>query len=294
MPFVSILVLTRNEQQDLPGCLNSVAWSNDVVVYDSCSTDRTHDIAASCGARVIVRPGLDASVAYGGNEAFHRTWGIHEISYRNTWLFVIDADERLGAQSAAELQDIARNPDPRFVAYRIRRRDFFQGRYLRHVQASAWYIRFFRPEFVHYERLVNPITVVDGAVGDLQYPLDHYPFSKGLSHWFARHNSYSTFEAHQILQNRARQEPFSLQAAFLERDFNRRRFHQKELFYRLPARPLIKFLLLYILKRGFLDGRPGFTYALLQSMYEAMIVLKVQELELGLTRFDGLVAKPPS
>ena len=66
---------------------------------------------------------------------------------------------------------------------------------------------------------------------------------------------------------------------FFERDFNRRRFHQKELFCRLPARPLIKFLLLYVLKRGFLDGRPGLTYALLQSIYEAMIVLKVQELE---------------
>jgi hypothetical protein len=115
---------------------------------------------------------------------------------------------------------------------------------LRHVQTSPWYIRFFRPEFVHYDRLLNPITVVDGAVGDLQHPLDHYPFSKGFSHRFARHNSYSSFEAQQILQNRAFKEPFSMSAAFFERDFNRRRFHQKELSYRLPARPLIKFLLL--------------------------------------------------
>ncbi len=257
----------------------SVAWSNDIVVYDSCSTDHTRETAASHGARVIIRPGQDFSVAYGGDEAFHRTWGIHEIPYNYTWLFVIDADERLTPEAAAELQAIASNPDPHVVAYRIRRRDYFQGRQLLHVQSSPWYIRFFRPEFVHYERLVNPITVVDGPIGDLQHPLDHYPFSKGLSHWIARHNSYSSFEAQQILQNRATQEPFSLPAAFLERDFNRRRFHQKELFYRLPARPLIKFLLLYILKRGFLDGRPGLTYALLQSIYEAMIVLKVQELE---------------
>ena len=66
-----------------------------------------------------------------------------------------------------------------------------------------------------------------------------------------------------------------------EADFNRRRFHQKELFYRLPARPLFKFFLLYLLKRGFLDGTPGFAYALLQSIYEYFIVLKVRELELG-------------
>jgi len=271
----------------LRGCLDSVAWSDDVVVYDSYSSDDTGSIARSAGARVIQRPGQNTSVAFGGDEALHRTWGIHEIKFKNPWLFVIDADERLTPEATAELQAIASNPDPRFVAYRIRRRDYFQGRQLCYVQTSPWYIRFFRPEFVHYERLVNPITVVDGPIGDLQHPLDHYPFSKGLSHWIARHNSYSSFEAQQILLNRASQEPFSLRAAFLERDFNRRRFHQKELFYRLPARPLIKFFLLYVLKRGFLDGRPGFTYALLQSIYETMIVLKVQELE------SSAQAKPP-
>jgi glycosyltransferase involved in cell wall biosynthesis len=271
MSSVSILILTKNEEQDLLGCMSSVAWSDDIVVYDSCSTDRTQFIASSEGARVIERPFDDW--------ASHQNWGLRNISFRNPWIFYIDADERLTPEAAVELQSIASNPHLAYIAYRIRRRDFFQGRQLRHVQTSPWYIRFFRPEFVHYERLVNPVTVVDGALGDLQHPLDHYPFSKGLSHWIARHNSYSSFEAQQILQNLASQEPCSLSAAFLERDFNRRRFHQKELFYRLPARPLIKFLLLYVLKRGFLDGRPGFTYALLQSIYEAMIVLKVQELE---------------
>jgi glycosyltransferase involved in cell wall biosynthesis len=270
-PAVSILILTKNEQVDLVGCLRSVSWSDDVVVYDSCSTDRTQEFAKLSGARIVERQ-FD-------NWASHQNWGLRNIFFQHSWVFYIDADERLTPEAAAELQAIASVPNPNCVAYRIRRRDFFQGRQLKYVQTSPWYIRFFRPECVHYERLVNPITVVDGLVGDLQHPLDHYPFSKGLSHWIARHNSYSSFEAQQILQNRVNQEPFSLRAAFLERDFNRRRFHQKELFYRLPARPMIKFLLLYVLKRGFLDGRPGFTYALLQSIYEAMIVLKVQELE---------------
>ena len=274
-----MLILTKNEEHDLPGCLLSLSAVDDIVIYDSLSTDATNHLALEAGARFVERPGFDGSKAFGGNEAEHRTWGIREIEYKHPWLFVIDADERLTPEAAAELKTIASNPDPLYVAYRIRRRDFFHGRHLRHVQTSPWYIRFFRPEFVHYERLVNPVTVVQGAVGDLLHPLDHYPFSKGLSHWISRHNSYSSFEAQQILQNRASQEPFSLPAAFIERDFNRRRFHQKELFYRLPARPLIKFLLLYVFKRGFLDGRPGFAYALLQSIYEAMIVLKVQELE---------------
>ena len=281
MSSCSILILTKNEALDLPGCLKSVEWSNDVVVYDSFSTDRTISIASGAGARVIQRPGQDPEITFGGDEALHRTWGIREIQYKNPWLFVIDADERLTPEAADELRVIARDPSSTCVAYRIRRRDFFQGRQLKHVQTSPWYIRFFRPELVHYERLVNPITVVDGPVGDLRHPLDHYPFSKGLSHWIARHNSYSSFEAEQIIQNRSNQEPFRLRAAFLESDFNRRRYHQKELFYRLPARPLFKFFLLYVLMRGFLDGRPGFTYALLQSIYEAFIVLKVQEIELS-------------
>jgi glycosyltransferase involved in cell wall biosynthesis len=271
MTSCSILILTKNEQIDLPECLQSVAWSDDIVVYDSCSSDTTCEIARSQCARVVERP-FD-------NWASHQNWGLRNITFKHPWVFYIDADERLTPEAAAELQSIASDPTPACVAYRIRRRDFFQGRQLKHVQASPWYIRFFRPELVHYERLVNPITVVDGPVGDLHHHLDHYPFSKGLSHWIARHNTYSSFEAEQILQNRASQETFSLRAVFLERDFNRRRFHQKELFYRLPARPLIKFFLLYVLKRGFLDGRPGFTYALLQSIYEAFIVLKVQELE---------------
>lgn len=179
---------------------------------------------------------------------------MRNINFHNRWVFYIDADERLSIDAANELQSIASSSSSDFVAYRIFRRDYFQGRWLRHVQATSRYVRFFRPEFVSYERLVNPVTVVDGDVGDLRYPLYHYPFSKGLSHWMARHNSYSSFEAEQIIQNRSQGESFSLFASFFERDFNIRRYHQKELFCRLPARPLIKFLLLYFLKRGFLDG----------------------------------------
>jgi glycosyltransferase involved in cell wall biosynthesis len=267
----SVLVLTKNEEQDLPGCLQSISLSDDIVVYDSYSTDNTQKIAESFGARVIKRQ-FD-------NWSSHQNWGLRHIKFINRWVFYIDADERLTKEAADELQALALNSDPKFVAYRIRRRDFFQKRQLRYVQSSPWYIRFFQPEYVHYERLVNPVSLVNGLVGDLKSPLDHFPFSKGLSHWISRHNSYSTLEAQQILHNRSNHEPLSLRSAFFERDFNRRRFHQKELFYQIPARPLIKFLLLYILKRGFLDGGPGFTYALLQSIYEAFIVLKVQEIE---------------
>jgi hypothetical protein len=129
---------------------------------------------------------------------------------------------------------------------------------------------------MRYERLVNPVSIPDGPVSELSGYLDHFPFSKGMRHWLDRHNSYSTLEAQQVISNRAAHKAFSITQAFLAKDFSERRYHQKELFYRMPARPLLKFLLLYFGKRGFLDGRAGFTYAMLQSFYEYMIVLKVR------------------
>jgi hypothetical protein len=132
---------------------------------------------------------------------------------------------------------------------------------------------------MRYERLVNPVSIPDGSVGQASGFLNHFPFSKGIGHWIDRHNSYSRFEAQQIIENRKSGEIFSLFKAFTASDFHERRYHQKELFYRSPFRPLIKFLLLYVGKRGFLDGKAGLTHAVLQSIYEYFIVLKVRELE---------------
>jgi glycosyltransferase involved in cell wall biosynthesis len=268
--MISILVLTKNEEQDLPGCLESVKWSDDIHVYDSLSDDRTTEIAESYGAKVTSRA-FD-------NWASHQNWGLANIPFKHDWVFYIDADERMTPELRdAALKAVKAAGDN--VAFRVQRRDFFMGTWLKHVQTSPYYIRLFRPGKIHYERLVNPITIPDGPAGELTGYLDHFPFSKGVTHWLARHNSYSTFEAKQIVANRRTRVKLQLKKAFLERDFNERRFHQKELFYRIPLRPFIKFLIIYFLKRGFLDGRAGLTYATLQSIYEYMIVLKTRELE---------------
>jgi glycosyltransferase involved in cell wall biosynthesis len=267
---VSVLVLTKNEEQDLPGCLESVSWCDDIHVYDSVSTDRTVEIATGVGATVTQRP-FD-------NWAAHQNWGLRSIRFKYPWVFYIDADERMTPELVRSVQDAVVAPD-QAVAFRVQRRDFFMGTWLRHVQVSPFYIRLFRPERVCYERLVNPVTTVTGEVGQLAGALNHFPFSKGLRHWIDRHNSYSSFEAQQVISDRHTSQPVSVSKALFATDFNVRRYHQKEVFYRLPARPLIKFILLYGLKRGYLDGRAGFTYACLQSIYEYMIVLKTKELE---------------
>jgi glycosyltransferase involved in cell wall biosynthesis len=274
---ISVLILTKNEERDLPGCLKSVAWSDDIHVYDSYSSDNTSSIAEDFGAQITRYPSSVSHIIFGGNEAEYRNWSLQTIHFKYEWIIQLDADERVTSRLAEELEKLLATNRP-YVAYRIQRRDFFQGTWLKHVQATPYYVRIFRPEKVCYERLINPMTVVDGPVGQLDGYLDHYPFSKGISHWLDRHNSYSTFEAQQIYENQLNKESFSFVKAFFAEDFQNRRYHQKELFYRLPARPIIKFLILYFLKRGFLDGKPGFTYAVLQSIYEYMIILKVKEL----------------
>jgi glycosyltransferase involved in cell wall biosynthesis len=266
---ISVLILTKNEEQDLPGCLESVAWCDDVHVLDSFSTDRTIEVARNEGAHVVQRV-FD-------NWAAHQNWALANLPFKHSWVLYLDADERMTPELVAAVQSAAAAPGDK-VAFRVQRRDFLQGRWLKHVQASRFYLRLFRPEKMRYERLVNPVSIADGPVGEVSGYLDHFPFSKGLSHWIERHNSYSSFEAEQILENRNGNRSFDLVRAFTAKDFHERRFHQKELFYRLPARPMARFLILYIGKMGFLDGRAGFRYAVLQAMYEYWIILKTKDL----------------
>jgi glycosyltransferase involved in cell wall biosynthesis len=275
--MISVLIPTKNEEQDLPGCLESVGWSDDVHVYDSGSTDTTEAVATRGGAHFVVKPRGGGVELFGGNEAEHKNWALANLPFKHNWVFHLDADERVTPELASSMQQAVQSPGNN-VAFRVRRRDFWGNRWLKHVQTSAYYLRLFRPEKMRYERIVNPVSIADGPVGELAGHLDHNPFSKGMTHWLSRHNSYSSLEAQQIVNNRAANQPFNLSQALFGRDRNQRRFHQKELFYRMPARPLLKFLLLYVGKRGFLDGSAGFRYATLQSFYEYMIVLKTKEL----------------
>ena len=124
---------------------------------------------------------------------------------------------------------------------------------------------------------MNPVARVEGSTGELHAHIDHYPFSHGVGHWLARHNRYSDMEAIEAAKLRDGAD-VDLRAIW-SRDPNERRRALKEIFQRLPGRPVIKFLYCYIWRRGFLDGRAGFTYAMLQAMYEYMISCKLIEIQ---------------
>lgn len=270
---VSVLILTKNEQQDLPGCLASVSWCDDIHLFDSYSTDRTVELAVAAGATVTQRK-FD-------NWSAHQNWGLTNIPFKYPWVLYIDADERVSEGLKLAALRVSR-PDAAQSAFRLRRRDFYSdGTWLKHAQISPFYLRLFRPEKMRYERLVNPVSIVEGSIGEIEGYLDHFPFSKGVGFWLERHLKYADLEARTIAENRARNVDFSLRLALTAGDFTTRRFHQKEFFYRLPARPLFKFLYLMFGRLAFLDGRAGVTYAFLQSIYEYFIVLKQREMEHG-------------
>jgi glycosyltransferase involved in cell wall biosynthesis len=266
--MISILILTKDEESNLPACIETVKWSDDIHVLDSYSTDSTVSIAKQLGARVWYR----------AFDSFSRqqNWALENIPFRYPWVFYFDADERVTPDLAAAMRQAIANPEE-YVAFRIQRRDFFLGSWLKHVQATPFYLRLFRPEKMRYERIGHPVSVPQGPVSQIAGYLDHYPFSKGMAQWVDKHNFYSTQEAQQILADRASQAPWSLRKALFSKSFEERRRNQKQSFYRLPGRPLIKSFSLYFFKRGFLDGYAGFAYSVLMGFYEFLIVLKVRE-----------------
>jgi glycosyltransferase involved in cell wall biosynthesis len=267
-PSVSILILTLNEERNIGSCIDALAGFTDVVVLDSFSSDGTCEIARARGARVVQRK-FD-------NWAAHQNWAMENIEFANPWVFYLDADERMTPDLGREIANIAADSGRREVAFYCGRRNYFMGRWIRHAMPPGMIMRFFKPGHVRFERLVNPVPVINGPHGYLHSMFDHFNFSKGLTEWFDKHNRYSLLEAMEGMK--LLKEPRPGLGDLLALDPFRRRKALKDLSFRMPFRPTLKFLWMYFLKRGFLDGRAGAIYCRLQSMYEYMIVIKMKEL----------------
>jgi glycosyltransferase involved in cell wall biosynthesis len=266
--MISVLILTKNEEQDLPGCLESVAWSDDVQVLDSESTDRTVEIARARGCTVTTR-------RFDGY-AKQRNAGM-ALAFKHAWVLVLDADERPTPALSAEMNDAVDAAPESVSGFRMRRRDFLWGTWLKHAQMTPFYVRLLRVGKAHYTRDINEVVEVQGEILELHAPLDHYAFSKGISHWVAKHNSYSTREA-ELLASGAAVQAASLRDALFAKNFHERRVAQKAIFYELPGRPLIKWCYMMFVRRAILDGHAGVMYATLQSIYEYLIEIKCREI----------------
>lgn len=266
---VSVVILTLNEEINIPGCLASCGWCDDVHVLDSGSQDRTAELARERGA----------SVHYHPFESFgkQRNWAIDNIPLKHDWVFHLDADERFTPELVREMAEkiAAGAPD---AGFHIPHKLMFMGKWLKRSGGYPTYqMRFFhkqRMRFRDYGHGQREET--EGQVGVFASPYLHYAFSKGLYDWMDKHNRYSSLEALEVVGNRRERTRGS---DLISRDPIRRRRAWKEFGYRLPFRPTIRFCMAMFVSGGILEGRAGFTYAKLLALYEQMNTLKLRLLK---------------
>ena len=269
MSGVSVLILTLNEEINVGECIDSCRWSDDLVVFDSCSSDRTREIALAKGARVFQRP-FD-------NYAAQRNAALSTVNYAHPWVLMVDADERVPADLASEIADSMRKVSNRVVMFRMRRKDFFLGKWLKRSSGyPTWFGRLVLLGRVRVQREFNEEYIADGDVVHLKAHLHHLPINKGIEFWYERHNRYSSMEAALTLEMRSA--PASSINLFVADAIERRR-RLKQIAYRMPMRPLMVFVYLYFVRMGILDGRAGFYFSRMRAAYEMMIDLKIMELK---------------
>jgi glycosyltransferase involved in cell wall biosynthesis len=269
-------ILTRDEERRVERAVRSLQRVSDhVVVIDSESVDRTRQLAEAAGATVLTRRFDDYST--------QRNWALREIEARFGDVFVlsIDADEWLSDELVHEIIDRGDDLVARADFVRMRRRHRFDGRVLRHGGfQQTWLVRLMRASVAQYEdRSVNEHVMVPdaAAVGVLHGWLEHDDVDSWERH-VAKHNRYSTLEA--AARVAGRETDLDLRRA-LRQPSLRRRWLREQVWDRLPARPAVRFLQIYVVSRGFLDGRPGFRRALFEAWQEMITDLKAEELRRG-------------
>ena len=268
--MISAVILTLNEERNIVDCIRTLrTWCEDIVVFDSFSSDRTVELAKTEGARVFQRR-FD-------NYANQRNAALNTVDYPGEWVLMVDADERWGAPLGKIMTAATADPANHDVAiFHFRRKDIFFGTWLKHgIGAGTWAGRLLRRNAVSVERDINEEYHSAGRKAYLRSErFLHYPFNNGVGWWIARHNRYSDMEAVRLTAERAEKIAWG---ALFRRDPVARRKTLKQILYRVPGRPLWMFFMLYLAKLGFLDGRAGFHYAVLRSFYEYMIDLKIKE-----------------
>jgi glycosyltransferase involved in cell wall biosynthesis len=267
--MISVVILTKDEAGNLPRCLDSLEFSDDILVLDSGSTDETCAIALARGARVMTRR-FDSF----GRQRNH---AMEAGNLRHEWVLHVDADEVVTPELREELQQIARS-GAATPAFRIPSRMILMGRWLRHAgMYPAYQVRFGRRDvlrFIDHGHGQREALAPD-QVGTIYSPFDHYNFSKGLDDWYARHRRYAQAEAEQALTER--EQPLHLQQLF-SGDPTLRRRALKRLGSRVPFRPLLRFAYTYVLRGGFLDGAAGLKYAGMLATYQRYIDERMREL----------------
>ncbi|PSN17440.1 glycosyltransferase [filamentous cyanobacterium CCP5] len=268
--MISIFILTYNEERDIAACIQSALLSDDVIVVDSCSRDRTAEIASQYPVKVVQHPFE--------SHGKQRTWMLENVPTRYGWAYILEADERMTPELFQECTAAAQRGD--HVGYYAAERVMFMGRWIRHsTQFPRYQLRLLKlgqvwfDDYGHTER-----EVCQGSTGFLQATYPHYTCSKGLSRWIEKHNRYSSDEARETIHQLS-QGQVDWKTLVAGRSEVERRRALKDASLRMPLRPIVRWFYMMFVLGGCLDGRAGLAWCTLQAFYEYLIVLKVKEMQ---------------
>lgn len=278
---VSVLIPAKNEEENLPACLESVAMADEVFVVDSHSEDRSVEIAESYGAKVV-------QFNFNGRWPKKKNWSLENLPFNNDWVLIVDCDERITPELWKEIAKAIH--EEKYDGYYLNRRVIFLGKWIRYGgKYPDWNLRLFKHKLGRYENLstegvpntgdneVHEHVVLKGEVGYLKNDMMHEDF-KDIFHWLERHNRYSNWEARVYYNILTGKEDSGTIGASLFGDAVQRKRFLKKIWVRLPFKPLLRFILFYGIQLGFLDGKAGYIYASLLSQYEYQIGVKLYEL----------------
>jgi glycosyltransferase involved in cell wall biosynthesis len=282
MSDISIVIPTLDEELHVVRAVNSASPLGQVYVLDSGSSDRTRELADEAGAKV-------AEHVWSGY-ATQKNWALANLGIESEWVLFLDADEYLSRELRKEILDATTSE--KFDGFYVPRRNIFLGRVLRH---AWWYpdyqLRLFRVAKGRYEdRLVHEHVLLDGEAAFLKQPIMHENL-KGIDAFLERHLRYADFEAAEMLRVRSNNLGDQRRGRFFGTWPERRRALKLHVWYRVPGRPAIRFLWMYLVKRGFLDGKQGRVYCQLLAVEEALINAKLLELELEQAQAKGTGAE---
>ena len=233
-PSLTVVVLTKNEEQNIVDCLASASWADGLVVFDSLSEDRTVALAQMVGATVLERPFR--------NYADQRNAALDQVT--GDWVFFLDADERATPELAEEIRRVIAQEDR--VGWWVPRRNYIWGKWIKHAGWSPDYqLRLLRRGRARYDpaREVHEVVVLDGAEGYLENPLTHYNYQT-LGQFMRKQERYMAYEV-QILHKQG----------------------VRTRLYKFASQPLKEFWRRYVTLEGYKDGMHGLVLSALMGYY---------------------------
>lgn len=250
MKTFSVLILTYNEEIDISECIKSVSVSDDIVVLDSFSTDKTKQYAINYNIRFFERK-FD-------NYSNQRNFGLHNITYKNKYVLLLDADERANKKLLDELlqvcnsNNLGANP-----VYLLRRKVVLENKILKwNLSSNIWIERFVIPSEVKFFGSVHEKLTFNGKCSFIREYLYHHQFSKGISNWIERRKKYA------ILQHYSSSiDSTSPSSKILDRRIKLK----KKLIDKLPFTYLLYFIYNFFFKFSIFDGYKGLKYIYLES-----------------------------